>query len=195
MYSLIFEQIQTCCSRAAALVDRGDEGQDTIQWLPFEGSARKTWWWLTSTILIPESKHIWGGCLPNHDTESKEWLQIQAKGWGSSNLRQPWGYYLKLLSERETLVGNHLPLWVGLLDSHLGWPFWPQALCLLSFCFVFNCLFIIQCIGDKIKEEITLTWYQCIDYTEYLIIREKNYIVSLSHWLNKMVFWGTAIIK
>ena len=37
MYSLIFEQIRTCCSRAAALVDRGDEGQDTIQWLPFEG--------------------------------------------------------------------------------------------------------------------------------------------------------------
>ena len=48
---------------------------------------------------------------------------------------------------------------------------------------------------DKIKEEITLTWYQCIDYTEYIIIREKNYTVSLSHWLNKMVFWGTALIK
>lgn len=59
----------------------------------------------------------------------------------------------------------------------------------------FNCLFIIQCIGDKIKEEITLTWYQCIDYTEYIIIREKNDIVNLSHWLNKMVFWGIAIIK
>lgn len=59
----------------------------------------------------------------------------------------------------------------------------------------FNCLFIIQCIGDQIKEEITLTWYQCIDYTEHIIIREENYIVNLSHWLNKMVFWGIAIIK
>ena len=67
-----------------------------------------------------------------------------------------------------------------------------QQICLVFF---FNCLFIIQCIGDKIKEEITLTWYQCIDYTEYIIIREKNYIVNLSHWLNKMVFWGMAIIK
>ena len=59
MYSLIFKQIWTCCSQAAALVDRGDEGQDAIQWLPVEGSVRKTWR-LTSTVLIPESKPIWG---------------------------------------------------------------------------------------------------------------------------------------
>lgn len=62
----------------------------------------------------------------------------------------------------------------------------------LSF-FFFSCLFIILCSGDKIREEITLTLYQYIDYTAHN--QKENYIVKLLLWLNWQISWTLQSLK
>lgn len=62
----------------------------------------------------------------------------------------------------------------------------------LSF-FFFSCLFIILCSGDKIREEITLTLYQYIDYTAHN--QNENYIVKLLLWLNWQISWTQQSLK
>lgn len=192
MYSLIFKQIWTRCSQAAALVDRRDEGHDTIQWLPFEGSVRKTWWRLTSTILIPDSKPIWGVCPITTINQKNDFKSEQKVGVhrtsGSCEVTTR-SFCLREKHSLETIFLSGLDYWTPILAG----PSDPRLF--VSYLFALFLTIYNTVHWDKIKEETTLTWYQCTDYTEYLIIREKNYFVSLSHWLNKMVFWGTAIIK
>lgn len=57
------------------------------------------------------------------------------KGWRSANLRQPWGYYLKLLSgEKHSMEIFFLPFKAESLDSCFGWPLELQASCSLESC-------------------------------------------------------------
>ena len=118
MYSLIFKQIQTCCSRAAVLVDRGDEGQDTIRWLPFEGSVRKTWRRLTSTVLIPESKPIWAVCpitTINQKNDFKSEQKVGVHQTSGSREVTTWSFCLREKHSLETIFLSGLDYWIPVL--------------------------------------------------------------------------------